>query len=72
METIIRTISAGEYSKAVEEVGKELSVNKQRHLMSGLEVILQTKGKPRNLNTSTKPRSWDLKYPALTFMLNGG
>ena len=59
-------------AKALEEVGKELSVNEQRHLMSSSEVTLQAKGNPSIFNTGTKPRCWNLNYPALAFMLMGG
>jgi len=33
-------------AKALEELGKELSVDKQRHLMSSMEVSLKTFGNP--------------------------
>jgi len=59
-------------AKALEEVGKELSVNEQKCLMSSSEVTLQTTGNPSIFNTGTKPRCWNLNYPALAFMLNGG
>jgi len=59
-------------AKAMEELGKELSVDEQRHLMSSMEVSLPTVGNPSIVNTRTKPRCWNLNYPALAYMLNGG
>ena len=58
-------------AKALEEVRKELSVNEQKFLMSSSEVTLKTTGNPSIFNTGTKPRCWNLNYPALAFLLNG-
>ena len=57
---------------ALEEVGKELDVSEQLHLTCNSEVTLQATGDPRILNTGTRPKCWNLNYPALAFMLNGG
>ena len=52
-------------AKALEEVGKELSVNEQKFLMFSSEMTLQTTGNPSIFITGTKPRCWNLNYPAL-------
>jgi len=54
-------------AKAIEEAGRELTVSEQLHLKCSSEVSLHTTGNPSILNTGTRPRCWNLNYPALAF-----
>jgi len=49
-------------AKALKELGKELSVDEQRHLMSSMEVSLQTVGNP----SIYKAKVLELELPCIS------
>ena len=48
-----------------------LTVEEKQHIGS-TEVKLNYKGCPRITSSGRRAKSWELNYPAIAFMLNGG
>ena len=57
--------------QSLEEVKKVLTVEEKQHIGS-TEVKLSYKGCPRITSSGCRAKSWELNYPAIAFMLNGG
>ena len=57
--------------KSIEEVQRTLTIKEKQHITTA-EVKFTYKGWPRITSSGRRAKSWELNYPAIAFMLNGG